>query len=321
MRQKAYLINLGTGTDRNLLPLASGLIAAYSNSLPEIRDHYDLEVRMMRNRIEEVADELESPAVVGFSSYCWNILGNRRLATMCRERFPEATIVFGGPSIPTRPERVLQFLQEHPAVDVLVHGEGELTFADLLQARLAGRPLSSVHGLSFRGDPCVTTPPRPRIDDFSGLPSPFLDGTFDRLLALYGDAIVGALWETNRGCPYYCTFCDWGSALVNKVTKLDLERLRMELEWVATRKLGYVYATDANFGIFRERDLAIAQMLTSFTRSTGYPNHFVLNWTKNSHQSIIDIARTSGMPAYTLMSRCRSSRSIRRPWRSSSGET
>ena len=62
-------------------------------------------------------------------------------------------------------------------------------------------------------------------------------------------------WETNRGCPFQCTFCDWGSATKTKVRKWERDRLFKEIEWFADNKIPYIDCCDANFGIFVERDL------------------------------------------------------------------
>jgi radical SAM superfamily enzyme YgiQ (UPF0313 family) len=43
------------------------------------------------------------------------------------------------------------------------------------------------------------------------------------------------LWETNRGCPFQCTFCDWGSATAAKVNQFELDRLLREVDWFAEK--------------------------------------------------------------------------------------
>src|SRR5947209_2679156 len=49
--------------------------------------------------------------------------------------------------------------------------------------------------------------------------SPWLTGLLDPSMELarkHGYRVV-APWETNRGCPYSCTFCDWGSNTLSKL--------------------------------------------------------------------------------------------------------
>ena len=79
--------------------------------------------------------------------------------------------------------------------------------------------------------------------------------------------------ETNRGCPFQCTFCDWGSATAAKVTKFEQERLDAELQWMADRKIQYVFVCDANFGI-QKRDVEIAESVAKIKQKTGYPHGF-----------------------------------------------
>ena len=56
----------------------------------------------------------------------------------------------------------------------------------------------------------------PRLRELSPLPSPYLENVFEPLLDANPDERWLALWETNRGCPFSCTFCDWGSATAAK---------------------------------------------------------------------------------------------------------
>ena len=79
--------------------------------------------------------------------------------------------------------------------------------------------------------------------------SPYLDGTFDALVAR-GEIgpITTAVLETNRGCPFACTFCDRGQATQSRVHELPGERVTHELTWLAERGVPYLYLVDANFG-------------------------------------------------------------------------
>ena len=60
--------------------------------------------------------------------------------------------------------------------------------------------------------------------------------------------------ETNRGCPYHCTFCDWGTLIYSKIAKLPLERVFDEIDWLSRSGISDVMPADANFGIFADRD-------------------------------------------------------------------
>ena len=104
----------------------------------------------------------------------------------------------------------------------------------------------------------LSNPIPERIQNLDDLPSLFLNGVFDQMIKQYGSGITGALWESNRGCPYSCTFCDWGNSDVSKVKKFDMDRLYQEINWISNNGFYYIFLADANFGIFRQRDLEIA---------------------------------------------------------------
>jgi hypothetical protein len=141
--------------------------------------------------------------------------------------------------------------------------------------------LGHIAGLAIRGthDHHVTAPPE-RVLDFRETGSPFLDGTFDDLYARYRDKFTMALCETNRGCPFSCTFCDW--SLTKKVVEVPLPRVHAELDWVAAHGFRHVMLADANFGI-RPRDADLARRLVDLKRATGAPTSFYFYLTKNDH--------------------------------------
>src|SRR5439155_22402978 len=114
------------------------------------------------------------------------------------------------------------------------------------------------------GDRVVHTPDRERLKDLDVIPSPILSNLF---LAYEGTPL--GIIETNRGCPYSCTFCDWGSNIASKIRKFSIERVFAELEWCAQHQIAGVMCADANFGVF-ERDVEIAQKVADLKRQYGF---------------------------------------------------
>src|SRR5690348_12578989 len=148
---------------------------------------------------------LESNAdVYAFSCYVWNSGKVRRLLAELLEKRPESFFVLGGPQVMHRAAEYAP--REHGKV-FICNGEGERTFDGLLRQFLSPSPdYESVRGISFyRDGVLVTTPPEPRIEDLSGIPSPFLEGILEK------GRYSWILFETNRGCPFRCTYCNWGS--------------------------------------------------------------------------------------------------------------
>ena len=130
-------------------------------------------------------------------------------------------------------------------------------------------------------------PGRPRLAGaaFAGVGSPYLDGTFDDMVAAGEIAPIGAaVVETNRGCPFACTFCDWGQATQARIHELPGERVTGELTWLAERGVAYLYIVDANFGI-RRRDVEITRAIGELARAHGAPRFVFFHLTKNATAS------------------------------------
>jgi radical SAM superfamily enzyme YgiQ (UPF0313 family) len=288
------------------LPLAAGLVISAARSEVSVRDRFRFALHTDRADPRAAASRLVGARVAAFSGYSWNWRYSLAVARRLRELDPAALVVFGGPSVPRRPDRARAFLAGHPFVDVLVRGEGEVPFRALLRVLAAGQALDRVPSLAFRRpDGSVgETPPAPRTADFSGLGSPFLDGTFDALIAHDGGPPRAAVLETNRGCPFACTFCDWGQAVHSRVNELPLDRVLAELDWVAERRIPYLYIVDANFGI-RPRDPQITRRIAALHRRHGAPAFCFFHLTKNATQRNLEtvvMLREAGVACQVALS-------------------
>jgi 2-(S-pantetheinyl)-carbapenam-3-carboxylate methyltransferase len=273
----------------SLLPYSIGLLQAYASqhSVPGLDCEFLLPI-IERLPVAEAAAHLRAADVVGFSSYIWNIRLSLEIAREVRRQNPDALIVFGGPQVPDHAER---FLREHRFVDVACHGEGEATFS-LLLANAGTRRWDTVPGISYltAGDLFVTHPRSPRIADLAEIPSPYLEGAFRPLLEARPREQWVATWETNRGCPFSCSFCDWGSAVAGRVYRFDMGRLRSELAWMAAQRIGFVFCCDANFGML-PRDLEIAEAVVESRRRTGFPYSFSVQSSKNATERVYRIQK------------------------------
>jgi tRNA A37 methylthiotransferase MiaB len=262
------------------IPYPVGLLQAYVQRYTSDPSRYRFGVPLHRRvPVEEAVAHLDGSDVAAFSTYVWNIRMSLEIARRLKERRPETLTVFGGPQVPDRAE---EFLRAHPYVDVAVHGEGEAAFLRLLE-RAEGREWADVPSISYLdGDGRFVHQPRaPRIERLDDIPSPYLSGVFDALMAANPNSIWYAVMETNRGCPFACTFCDWGSAVNTRVRQFDLDRVRREIDWMAAHNVEYVFCCDANFGMF-PRDVDIAQYVGRTKRATGYPIVFATQATKNA---------------------------------------
>jgi hypothetical protein len=295
-----------------LLSLAMLTAAARSHDGGALNERFEIR---RPERAEACLADLagrRGPAILLCSDYVFTIDDNLRTARAALELVPDLLVVHGGPSAPKYDDDAKRFLAEHGDVaHVLVRGEGERTICELLDALadpsapLDLRLLGSVDGLSFR-DPVtgatMRTPDRERITELDTLPSPFLTGEFDDIpLEEWSQP---PYFETNRGCPYGCTFCDWGSATQSRIRKFDLGRVTAEFEWAAARGLVGTYICDANFGIL-PRDVQIAEALADIRARHGVPHFVTFTPAKNTTRHltrILDIFRDAGIAANTSIS-------------------
>jgi radical SAM superfamily enzyme YgiQ (UPF0313 family) len=313
----------GAGTDRikvvgvhyswSGLPASLAMILAAAKAYDGGRLTRELDIRPRllwdKGRLEEVARS--GRGIYLFSNYIWSSEHNLGQSALVKQVGPHNINVHGGPNTPKYLGDVERYFAQHPHVDVAVHGEGEATFTEMLDVLSDGDPdgppdlsvLEGVAGLSYRvPGGVVQTAPRDRIEDLDSIPSPILTGLYEGFTPAGPPGAV--IIETNRGCPYGCTFCDWGSATLSRVRKFDLERIFGELEWCAQHNFGTVGIADANFGIF-ERDVEIAQKIADLKAAYGYPKFVGNNYAKNTvkHLSkIIEIFTEAGIVAEGKMS-------------------
>ena len=271
------------------LPYSAGVIWSYSLADPAIRERFKVtEFLWRREAIEETAERLCHNDMVAFSTYVWNHRYNYELARQIKARNPNTVILFGGPE-PAITD--VNIFRDNPFMDLIICYEGEITFKRVLEV-FDTKNWESVAGLLInRNGEAVKTEEAKRIESLEEVESPYLSGIFDQLIADHPEVTWQGTLETNRGCPYQCTFCDWGSLTYNKVKKFKLERVFAELEWMAQHNFDWISITDANFGMYPERDGMIADKIIECQEKYGSPRTFSVAWAKNQKKEVIDIVK------------------------------
>ena len=283
MKKRFYLIQIGVSySSPCFLPYGAGCIYAYLKNDPDITRTYDLAgIIVMREPIDRVIERFEAPAVAAFSCAVWNYEYNKQLAVRLKERFPDVKILFGGHNIAPGGDQ----LKELPYVDYLQHNEGEESTALLLKALQNGSDLSKVPNLSYRDGGRTVTTPDVIPADLSGYPSPYDCGIFESLMEEFPDREFHATLETNRGCPYACSYCEW--CFSKKLRLFPMEKIKREIEWIASHKIKYCYCADSNFGIL-DRDVAIAAYVVEQKKKYGYPDVFKPCYAKESDDNVFE---------------------------------
>ena len=280
-------------------PYSIASLFSYINSFPKLKKKFQYETTFIfRNKLEEYIERVENPDILICSCYVWNWEITNELARRVKEKYPKCMVIFGGPNVPLRYSGKVplgwkenstgNFFDDHSYVDMLVHQEGEYTVKQVCEAFTKDKDYSKINGLETRD---FKTPPQMRIQNLEEVPSAYLNNmVWDLVEPVEGVDYIAA-WETNRGCPFQCTFCDWGSATKSKVRRQEMDRLFDEIEWFADNKIPYVDVCDANFGIFSERDMKLAKKLKSEKMEKGFPGRVRPAWAKISSDKIIPIAK------------------------------
>ncbi len=265
-------------------PYAVGVIASYALQFEDIKQSYELAGIIFKEDSEdEVFDCIKNPSIVGFSNYFWNYKYNLEIAKATKERYPECTIVFGGHQI----ARNTDFLESYPFIDVLIFGEGEIPFLNLLRTLNSTVEISTVCNIAYRDKNGNIVKNEDKYEGVDNYPSPYLSGIFDKLCNVPEGLEFNAQLETNRGCPYHCSFCDWCEYDI-PMRKFPMERVKKDLEWISQHKISYCMCVDSNFGLF-ERDEEIAAFAVEQKNKTGYPDKFGACFAKDKTDRIFRI--------------------------------
>ena len=267
------------------LPYSIGLLYAFlkKNSINPNRYEFN-SIIYKRKLLDRCFEHLKDRDIILFSTYVWNENISLAIAKKLKEFDKNKFIIFGGPSVPDNVfGKAEAYLKKNNFIDVLVHQEGERTILQLLD-EYPNNKLSETPNISyFKNKVFKSNENLPRLKDFEKVPSPYLTGIFDDIIAENPNERWLASWETNRGCPFSCTYCDWGSATNSKVARMNLDRVYSELDWFSKNKIEFIFCCDANFGML-PRDFEIALKAAENKKKYGYPHVLSVQNTKNARE-------------------------------------
>ena len=252
------------------LPYTAGCLWAYAKN--KVTGWKLGGIQFARDNIDEYIQSIEHIDLACFCTYVWNKEYNIKLAKEIKKNFPHCHISFGGPQV------TVEYLTFS---DSICLNEGETNLVSLMEDISNNLDTQKVYKNS-------------RMPSLQNVPSPYATGVFDDIITNNPEAKWSAVFETNRGCPYSCTFCEWGTGLTgSKIFQFDMKRIQAELEWFAKNPITTMFLADANFGIFKDRDLEIAKLIRK-TLSNSSLEYLSMNYAKNSNARIFEIAKILG---------------------------
>src|SRR5579864_2025893 len=244
------------------------------------------------------------PDVLMLSNYVWNEELSLLFARIAKRIRPNVLTVLGGPNIPVEESRQVAYVASHPEIDVYVLGEGDFLATEVVRQFIqADRDLMSLRAQTIPsaiykgpdGD-YLLREMRSRHRDIDEVPSVWLTGIMDEFF----DGKLAPMIETNRGCPFTCSFCVQGTGWYTKVHNFSKERIKAEIDYIARKvhaecpAVGTLRIADSNYGMF-ERDIEISGYIGEAQKTYGWPVFIDATTGKNRADRIIQsLEKVSG---------------------------
>jgi len=205
-------------------------------------------------QIAATISEFEAVGITCLTGY--SVRDGLAAASLIKGVAPDMPVIWGG----WHPTFAAGQAAHDVNVDIVIRGQGERTFVEVLDALGSGSDLRRIPGITFRqGTEIVETPDRPP-EDINHFPPPAYELVDAQRYVRKGPGTVRhANTIVSRGCPYMCDFC------LDSRTKwfgLSIDRVRAELEfWVRGFGVNHIRFYDGNFFLGRSRIEEICHMI------------------------------------------------------------
>ena len=301
------------GVHSTYVPVAIGYIATYlTKMLPEHK--FDIKLSVHPDEVLELIDNWK-PNVLGSSSYVWNSNLAYRLCEYAKEKNNEILCVMGGPEFPSGTgmahfseiikKKCHNYLIDRPDIDYYCYSDGETAFTkavenyisfNLKTSEMKKNNIATDGCMSLSldekdlliGKPITRLGLKNKVDGRDCVPSPYLTGLLDKFL----DGKYIPSFETARGCPFSCTFCDQGLD-ETKIVSFSTKRMTAELDYVADRVTKCegtksIAFHDSNWGMYK-KDVDLSDHILKIINEKNWPITIEVSTPKNKRQQILDI--------------------------------
>ena len=301
------------GVHSTYVPVGLGYIATYFEKMlaPQA---FEIKIITHPDEALDLIDEWK-PDILGLSSYIWNSNLAYRVCEYAKEKNEKIITILGGPEFPSGTgahkfskiiqKNCLDYLKEKPCIDFYCYADGEIGFNscvqdfiksnfDIIKMKKENIIPDGAMALSYNkqelliGKPIARLGLSNKVDGRDCIPSPYLKGYLDRYLN--GQFIPS--FETARGCPFSCTFCDQGID-TTKMVSFSTKRMEAELSYVCERVTNFsgsrsIDFHDANWGMYI-KDIDLTDHLLKLIDEKDWPQFIEISTPKNKRQQILDI--------------------------------
>ncbi len=309
------------GAHSNYIPIGIGYIGAYLKE--KLKNEIEVEIQLS-TKPEEALSLINDfkPNVIGLSNYIWNSGLSNIICEHAKEINPQTLCVLGGPEFPAGTgarkiednendktySKCYDYLIKRPCVDYFAWSDGEVAFLHVIKKFLEKN--CSIQNLKDNDEPvdgCASISkdkkklnigkyiPRIGMDGSvkaygrDVIPSPYLTGLLDKFL----DGTYVPAFETARGCPFQCTFCDQGLDQ-SKITAFSTERLSEEMFYVGKIMSKIKQGTktvaifDSNYGLF-QKDVDLSHHILKVMNKYDWPQYIEAIAPKSNRENILKI--------------------------------
>jgi len=229
-------------------------------------DVHMIDMNHYRGNLEKDLKEWK-PRIIGIGGTTPSRIKSFRIAGIVKKVLPESTVVYGGVNATFTAKEVLEQI---PAIDYVIMGEGEHSFKELCISLLRsnGKDQDTLSGLAFRQGSDIRMNPQKRIQDLSELPVPdrgLVKGNY----RLDMDFIPGrsAPIITSRGCPAMCNFCSASRMFPGGVRFRLMNQVREEVTMLLEDPaIAGFKVFDSTFTSDRNHVLSFCEMIRPFNK-------------------------------------------------------
>jgi len=275
------------------LPINIGYIASYCTK--RFSNKVDIKLFKYIEELEKAINE-SPPDILGLSNYVWSQNVSNEMFKLFTKKNPDGLKIWGGPNFPIDMPSQKKFFENFKDVDVYIPIDGEIGFSNLVEkalqmntkemrSKILQEPIDGCMIKNPDGN-LLYTIEGARIRNLDEIPSPYLTGILDHF---FDDKLVPML-QTNRGCPFLCTFCTDGRESVNQVNRFGKQRVKDELDYIAKHvkeDIHSLYISDLNFGML-PGDLETCNSIVEIQKKYHYPEKINATTGKNNQERIIE---------------------------------
>tara|TARA_B100000749_G_C18432644_1_gene468591 strand:- start:15 stop:2045 length:2031 start_codon:yes stop_codon:yes gene_type:complete len=308
---KIYLCDLTYDTitlSTDAFPLNVGYIASYAKK--QFQNKLEITIFKYIDKLES-ALESNPPDIIGFSNYAWNRQISKEMSKIFLQKNPNGLVVWGGPNFPADLPSQQTFFKNFPEIDIYVPIEGEIGFSNIVERVLEKNSVDNLRD-SVLNTPipgCITRLSdgelkfgftEKRIKQLDEIESPYLSGILDEFF----DGRLVPMIQTNRGCPFSCTFCTDGSDNVRMVNQFTSKRVDDELKYIASKvpkNTHSLHISDLNFGMYA-KDMEVCDSINRIQQKYDYPKFVKVTSGKNKQEQISKAIQKLGGSTYMSLS-------------------